>query len=74
MVSLIDTTVMGCLAGRVRRVELAARALQRRTAAGRVIPLSSQPQSGGVVRALNSGAVSITRSNVIGCSAERVRQ
>ena len=34
------------------------------------LPLSSQPQFGGVVMTTNSGAVSLTDSFVTGCAAE----
>ncbi|EOD32673.1 hypothetical protein EMIHUDRAFT_253292, partial [Emiliania huxleyi CCMP1516] len=80
-VSIIDSTVRDCSAVSVRRVELAA--LQRLTAVGRemkrvhgcLTPLSSQPQSGGVVYAdQNSGVVSIIDSDVRDCSAGNVRR
>ncbi|EOD41303.1 hypothetical protein EMIHUDRAFT_199605, partial [Emiliania huxleyi CCMP1516] len=71
------TSKTDCSAGYVRRVELAA-SLQPLMAAGREMEratashpdLSSQPQSGGVVYAYVSGAVSIIDSDVRDCSAE----
>jgi len=81
-VEIIESTVTGCSAGDVRRVELAARPAlphgsgardaQRATAAHPA--LSSQPQSGGVVIAYKSGAVSIIGSTVKGCSSGYVRR
>ena len=79
-VSLIGSTVTGCSAGFVRRVELAARVAaphgrgaRDKEGHGRLTALPSQPQGGGVVYAVYqgfaSGAVLIIRSTVTGCSA-----
>ena len=88
-VSIIGSEVSGCSAGTVRRVELASlpaapHGSGARDREGPRLPypaLSSQPQIGGtgpgfgaVVYAKESGAVSITGSEVSGCSARIVRR
>ena len=74
-VEILDSTVRNCTARRVRRVELEALPAAPNSSAARdgeghgcLTPLSSQPQNGGVVYAIESGAVSLVGSTVTGCS------